>query len=153
MTSKTKKLAIQDIPIPPEDPDFDGPEMEDATPGEKGDPMAVAGSADFGSPDLPTANLDFTEDECTIVPIKGAFKQNGKTVSEFVCRPLTFGQVQDLARKIGQQDGLELVEIYALIAGTDVATFRGLREYDGQAVKEAARAFLPLVFRGDEESE
>ena len=150
MPPKTKPLPIEEIPLPPEDPDFG----DDGAPEEADE--ADAGAADEPSPKaartepgLPIRQLDFLDDEPVIITLRHPFREADGTVRKaFECRPLTFGQVQDLTRRAVSEDGIELVEIYALIASTDVATLRGLKTVDGEALTDAARDFLPRAFRG-----
>lgn len=144
---KTEPLPIEDIPLPPDDPDFDEDAKAKSEPASQASTSAAA--APTGSPAaFPAAALDFVDDVSVLVPIDGKFRQGGMVVSSFTCRPLTLGKVQELSRRAARDDGIELMEIYAAIAGTDAATLRGLREPDGDKVVEAARDFLPRAFRG-----
>jgi hypothetical protein len=145
----TEPLAIEDIPLPPEDPDFEAPETDQGSrkpePEETEPPQPSAKA-------LPIAELEFLDDDGVVVPLKHPFKLAGRIVNDITCRPLTLGVAQDLTRRSVREDGIELVEIYAVIAGLDVAVLRGMKEDDGRAIVEAARDFLPRAFRGDQES-
>lgn len=157
MPPKTKQLPIEDIPLPPEDPDFGDDDDQTNTSqgkieGEMGGDAADKPLEAAPPPDepktLPIKELDFVDDEGEPVLFKHPFRLDGELVKGVFCRPLTLGQVQALSRQANTEEGLEVIEIYALIAGIDVSVLLGLKEVDGDAVVEVARDFLPLAFRG-----
>ena len=149
MPKQTEPLAIEDIPLPPEDTDFEDPKAGQGArqpAPEETEPPRPSSKA------LPIAELEFLDDEGVVVSLKHPFKFGGRIVKDITCRPLTLGVAQDLTRRSVREDGIELVEIYAVIAGLDVAVLRGIKEDDGRAIVETARDFLPRAFRGDQES-
>jgi hypothetical protein len=150
MANNKNKLAIDDIPLPP-DPDFDDEQAGEEAQAAKVEDVKKTAAEEPAQ--MPSATLDFVDDNGIDVPLKHKFRRDGEIVSKFTCHPLTLGQVQDLTRQAQREDGIELVSVYALIARTDVATLRGLKEVDGNAVVEAARDFLPRAFRGSANSE
>jgi len=144
MPKPTKKLEITDIPLPADmEPDETAPVVE---PSEE----------DFEQPKttaLPIASLNFLDDEGVLITLKHPFKDGfGNICKEIRCRPLSFGQVQDFTRRAVDEDGIELAELYAAIAGIDLPTLRGLKAEDGEAITDAAQDFLPRAFRGDQKS-
>lgn len=150
MPKKTEKMPVEEIPLPPDDPDFDEAVEDGEAVGATGQEDAPAASPEPDpEPDLDYHDLDFEDDGRVRVPLKRSFRRDGEPVKEVYCDHLPLGAVINLTRRSRRPNGIERADIYAAIAGMEVEEFLGLKDVDGYAVMEAAEPFMPRAFRGD----
>lgn len=146
MVKKTKKLDIEDIPLPPEaDFDDDLEIYDNDEPEVQSEPEPSKNKA---KPEpMPIAELDFIDGiPGKNVPLKYGFIKNDAPVQSIFVKRLSIGEVGDLIDKY-QTVNVPKWELYGLMTGLSAAELRGLIDEDGDNVTEAAYDFLPRIFR------
>ncbi len=143
--SKTDSTAVQfeEIPLPPREL------WEDSETAAAVEPKPVAPAEE---PAAEADVLDFVSSTHELaVPLKHAFRLNGKVVDTIVVKRLTLGQVDTFVRRAAASS-FSTFDIYAVMTGMPASVLRGLVDEDGDAVVDAAYDFLPRALKAESAS-
>ncbi|WP_311272394.1 MULTISPECIES: hypothetical protein [unclassified Rhizobium] len=144
-SSKTDSSAVQfeEIPLPPRELWEDGDTAAAIEPTPVAPTEEPAPAADV---------LDFvTSTHELSVPLKHAFRMDGKVVDKIVVKRLTLGQVDAFVRRAASAS-FSTFDIYAVMTGMPASVLRGLVDEDGDAVVDAAYDFLPRALKAESAS-
>lgn len=140
-------VKVEEIALPPQEMWRD---LDNSGAGEKAT-TAGAGDAPAPAPPAEIAELDFIGDaHLRVVPLKHAFRLDGRAVTEVTIRRLKIGELGDIIAS-KRAAPLSLFDVYAHMAGLPAAVLRGLVDEDGDAVTDAAYDFLPRALRTEAE--